>query len=107
MARDSFLPHLLICTAGRSLGAASARTFSTVSVHRAIARAIENRGCDVRYPVHLYHNTVQRASTSHAGIVSGDNEKVPIHCRHFFTVRLGLRVSNYRHPLTPCAARRS
>jgi hypothetical protein len=49
-----FLPHLLICTAGRSLGAASARPFSTVSVHRAIARLIENR-----YPVHLYHNTVQ------------------------------------------------
>jgi hypothetical protein len=24
----------------------------------------------------------------------------PIHCRHFL-VRLGLRVSNYRHPLTP------
>ena len=30
--------------AGRSLGAASARPFSTVSVHRAIARLIENRG---------------------------------------------------------------
>ena len=43
---------------------------------------------------------------SHAGIVSGDNEKVPIHCRYFFTVRLGLGVSNYRHPLTPCAARK-
>ena len=39
-----FLPHLVICTAGRSLGAASARPFSTVSVHRAIARLIENRG---------------------------------------------------------------
>jgi hypothetical protein len=39
-----FLPHLLICTAGRSLGAASARPFSTVSIHRAIARLIENRG---------------------------------------------------------------
>src|SRR4051812_25237833 len=39
-----FLPHLLIYTAGRSLGAASARPFSTVSVHRAIARATENRG---------------------------------------------------------------
>jgi hypothetical protein len=39
-----FLPHLLICTADRSLGAASARTFSTVSVHRAIAPLIENRG---------------------------------------------------------------
>src|SRR6266516_931072 len=38
-----FLPHLVICTAGRSLGAASARPFSTVSVHRAIARLIENR----------------------------------------------------------------
>jgi hypothetical protein len=39
-----FLPHLLICAAGRSLGAASARPFSTVSIHRAIARLIENRG---------------------------------------------------------------
>jgi hypothetical protein len=39
-----FLPHLVICTAGRSLGAASARPFSTVSVHRAMARLIENRG---------------------------------------------------------------
>jgi hypothetical protein len=39
-----FLPHLLVCTAGRSLGAPSARPFSTVSVHRAIARLIENRG---------------------------------------------------------------
>ena len=39
-----FLPHLVICTAGRSLGAASARPFSTVSVHLAIARLIENRG---------------------------------------------------------------
>jgi hypothetical protein len=57
-----FLPHLLVCTADRSLGAASARTFSTVSVHPAIAPLIENRGCDVRYPVHLYHNTVQSAS---------------------------------------------
>ena len=36
-----FLPHLLVCTAGGSLGAASARPFSTVSVHRAIARLIE------------------------------------------------------------------
>src|SRR5262249_27132040 len=32
-----FLPHLLVGTAGRSLGAASARPLSTVSVHRAIA----------------------------------------------------------------------
>ena len=39
-----FLPHLLVCTAGRSLGPASARPFSTVSAHRAIARPIENRG---------------------------------------------------------------
>jgi hypothetical protein len=38
-----FLSHFVICTAD-SLGAASARTFSTVSVNRAIARAIENRG---------------------------------------------------------------
>src|SRR5262245_28227457 len=38
------LPHFLVCTAGRSLGAARARPFSTVSVHRAIARLIENRG---------------------------------------------------------------
>src|SRR5262245_26625499 len=34
-----FLPHLLIYTAGRSLGPASARSFSTVTAHRAIARA--------------------------------------------------------------------
>jgi hypothetical protein len=38
-----FLPHLLVCTAGRSFGAASARPFSTVSIHRAIVRLIENR----------------------------------------------------------------
>ena len=31
-----FLPHLLVCTAGRSLGTASARPFSTVSVHRVV-----------------------------------------------------------------------
>src|SRR5262249_39762687 len=39
-----FLPHLLVRTASRSLRAASARPFSTVSVHRAIAQLIENRG---------------------------------------------------------------
>src|SRR5215469_14336741 len=38
-----FLPYLLVCTAGCSLGAASARPFSPVSVHRAIARLIEPR----------------------------------------------------------------
>src|SRR5215471_1095414 len=38
-----FLPHLLIYTAGRSLGAASARPFSPVSIHRAIA-VEQNRG---------------------------------------------------------------
>src|SRR5215467_8334012 len=32
-----FLPHLLVGAAGRSLGTASARPHSTVSVHRAIA----------------------------------------------------------------------
>src|SRR5215469_9877442 len=32
-----FLSHLLVGTAGRSLGATSARPFSPVSVHRAIA----------------------------------------------------------------------
>jgi hypothetical protein len=39
-----FLPHLVICAAGRSRGAASPWPFSTVSVHPAIARLIENRG---------------------------------------------------------------
>jgi hypothetical protein len=39
-----FLPHLLVCTAGRSFGAASARPFSAVPVHPAIAPLIENRG---------------------------------------------------------------
>ena len=39
-----FLPHLLVCTAGRSRRAPSARPFSTVSGHRGIARLIENRG---------------------------------------------------------------
>src|SRR5262245_39185565 len=34
-----FLPHLLIYTAGRSLGPASARPFSTVSAHRATRAA--------------------------------------------------------------------
>jgi hypothetical protein len=38
-----FLPYLFVCTAGRSLGAAGARPFSTVSAHRANARLIENR----------------------------------------------------------------
>jgi hypothetical protein len=52
------------------------------------------------------NQTTTARACSHAGIVSGDNEKVPIQCRYFFTVRLGLRVSNYRHPLTPCAARK-
>src|SRR5262245_11924156 len=37
-----FQPQLLVCTAGRSLGAAGARPFSTVSVHRAID-VVENR----------------------------------------------------------------
>jgi hypothetical protein len=32
-----FLPHLLVCAASRSLGAAGTRPFSTVSAHRAIA----------------------------------------------------------------------
>src|SRR5262245_53911606 len=54
-----FLPHLLVCAAGRSPGATSARTFPTVSVHRAIARATENRGRPIRNPVHLYHIAVQ------------------------------------------------
>src|SRR5262245_52962457 len=48
-----FLPHLLVGAAGRSLGSASARPFSPVSVHHAIARLIE------RYPVDMYHNTVR------------------------------------------------
>ena len=38
-----FLPHLLVGAAGRSLGAASARPFPTVSAHRAIAQLIEPR----------------------------------------------------------------
>src|SRR5262249_30567875 len=42
--RGCFLPHLLVCAAGRSLGSASASPFSPVSVHSAIARLIENRG---------------------------------------------------------------
>src|SRR5262245_9932546 len=53
-----FLPHLLIYTAGRSLGASSARPFSTVSVHLAIARLIENRGPCVSIP--LYYNNTGR-----------------------------------------------
>ena len=56
-----FLPHLLVCTAGRSPRAASARPFSTVSVHRAIARS-KTAGRVFRYPALLYHNTVQRAT---------------------------------------------
>ena len=64
-----FLPYLLVCTAGCSLGAASARPFSPVSVHRAIARLIENRGPCVPYPVHLYHNTVQHQRFSAARFV--------------------------------------
>src|SRR5690349_3537006 len=58
-----FLPHLLVCTAGRSLGAASARPFSTVSVHRAVALQ-PNRGDVRRFPVHLYHNTAHRPTLS-------------------------------------------
>ena len=57
-----FLPHLVICTAGRSFGAASARPFSTVSVHGAIARRSKTAGREVQYPVHLYHNTGRRAT---------------------------------------------
>ena len=57
-----FLPHLLVGTAGRSLGAASPRPFSTVSDHCAIAS--NTAGRDVRYPVHLYHNTVQHTTLS-------------------------------------------
>jgi hypothetical protein len=47
-----FLPHLLVCTAGRSLGAASARPFSTVSVHRT-ARLIRGRFPTIRYSTQL------------------------------------------------------
>src|SRR5262249_58258307 len=65
-----FLPHLLICTASRSLGAASPRPFSTVSIHRAIARLIENlRAIIVLNPVQMYHIMVQAATLS-AGAVS-------------------------------------
>src|SRR5262249_13099338 len=39
-----FLPHLLVCTAGRSLGTASARPLFTLSVHPAIARLLETAG---------------------------------------------------------------
>ena len=59
-----FLPHLLVCTAGRSLGTASARPFSTVCVHRGIARLIKNRGPYIRNPVLMYHNTVQQATSA-------------------------------------------
>src|SRR5262245_42309426 len=47
-----FLPHLLVCTAGCSLGPASPRPFSTVSVHRAID-GVENRGAVHRYTDHI------------------------------------------------------
>src|SRR5262245_60867763 len=57
-----FLPHLLVCTAGRSLGSASARPFSTVSAHQAIAQLIENRV--LRYPVHLHYNYGTTFTTS-------------------------------------------
>jgi hypothetical protein len=45
-----FLPHFLICKAGRSLGAASALPFIVLS------RGGRTAG---RYPVHLYYNTVR------------------------------------------------
>src|SRR5262245_32194302 len=45
--RGGLLPHLFVCAADCSLGAASARPFSTVSAHRAIPRLIENRGPSV------------------------------------------------------------
>src|SRR5262249_37560998 len=57
-----FLPHLLVGTAGHPLGAASARPFSTMSAHRAIARLIENRV--LRYPVHLHYNYGTTFTTS-------------------------------------------
>jgi putative transposase len=41
-----------------------------------------------------------RCDPMSSGSVAKESKKVP-------TVQLGLRVSNYRHPLTPCAARRS
>src|SRR6476660_4734517 len=59
-----FLPHLFICTADRSLGAASARTLSTVSVHRAIARATENRG---PYNFRIRFNCTTMRYSSQAG----------------------------------------
>jgi hypothetical protein len=59
-----FLPHLLVCTAGRSRGAPSARPFSAVCVHR--YHADRNRGPYVRHPVHMYHNMVQYATASAA-----------------------------------------
>src|SRR5262245_61494454 len=46
-ARGGLLPHLLICTAGSSLGAASARPFSTVCAHRANRAADRKTECSV------------------------------------------------------------
>src|SRR5215475_757809 len=63
-----FLPHLLICTAGRALGAARAQPFSTVSIHGAIARLTENRGLMFGIRPNMYHNTVRIATLS-AGAV--------------------------------------
>ena len=48
-----FLPHLLVCTAGRSLGTASARPFSTVSVHR-VVRLSKPRCTTIRYDTATY-----------------------------------------------------
>ena len=56
----------VICTARRSPGAASARPFSTVSVHRAIARLIENRGA-VTFVIRFTCTTIRYSALTQRG----------------------------------------
>ena len=67
-----FLSHLFICTAGRTLGAPSARTFSTVSVHRAIARATENRA--VKFMMRFICTTMRYSKPSARAVRFGYRE---------------------------------
>src|SRR5262249_36910072 len=103
-----FLPHLLVCTAGRSLGTASARPFSTVSVHRAIARLIENRGPCVPYPVHLYHDTVQHQRFSASlieRVAPRRSHRVSLDCNRNVLTERRQHKKGKSHPLTCAGAR--
>src|SRR5262245_11419927 len=60
------LPHLLVCTTGRSLGTASARPFSTVFVHCGIARLIET--ADYAFGIRFTCTTIRYSRQRRAAI---------------------------------------